>query len=207
MPLAANNPLRGAYSPTNNSADNVRYVRHTVRGNFRFILRQAGSPGAARFANGPAAFPLRVCSRVVGPRIFPAPSRRKTLSPPRHSLKSVSSFSSRRLPPGNKSREGPHPFPRLLSHPPQGGAGQQRLSASSRLRSRVFSVRARPAFDRASASGGLAFRRLFRLRLQSFFTPPRRLPVRRSRRATGATAAFAATADRAFPLQAQHYAP
>lgn len=88
-------------------------------------------------------------------------------------------------PPGNKSREGPHPFPRLLSPPPQGGAGQQRLSASSGLRSRVFSLRARPAFNRASASGGLAFRRLFRLRLQSFFTPLRRLPVRRSRRFRG----------------------
>ena len=169
-------------------------------GIFGFLFGRREGRGLARFANGPAAFPLRVCSRVVGPRIFPAPSRRKTLSPPRHSLKSVSSFSSRRLPPGNKSREGPHPFPRLLSHPPQGGAGQQRLSASSRLRSRVFSVRARPAFDRASASGGLAFRRLFRLRLQSFFTPPRRLPVRRSRCATGAPPLSRRRADRAFPL-------
>lgn len=146
----------GAPSPTNNISDNVRYVRHEVRGQFSLSLSAGGKSGnrslCERFRRLSAPR-LLACGRV-----FPASVCRKSFSPPRLSSSAFVSFSSRHHPPGTSFREGPHPIPWLFSSPPQGGRRKQHLSASPGLRSRVFSLRARPAFDRASASDTALFR-------------------------------------------------
>lgn len=120
MPLAANNPLRGACSPTNNSADNVRYVRHAVRGNFRFSLRQAGRPGARSLRKRPRGLSApRLLASGAGLSRF---RLSQVVFSTALTSKFVSSLFVASPPPGNSAGRAPAQSPVLRSSPRRGAA-------------------------------------------------------------------------------------
>jgi len=139
----------GACSPTNNISDNVRYVRLLRKAAILIVSfgrLQAGGPLASQ--TGPPSFSGAFARESVRRSRF---RLSQAFSPPRLTSKFVSSLFVASPPPGNSAGRAPAHSPSLAVVAPQGGGVRKRLSASSGLRSRVFSLRARPAFDRASA--------------------------------------------------------
>lgn len=164
LPLAANKPLRGRVRRPTTSA--IMFVMFAC-----FARRQFSSSLSAGFKPGARSLRKRA-RRLSAARLLASGAGLSRFRLSQVVFSTASNFkirfiSLRRVStPRQFCREGPHPFPRLAVVAPQGGGVRKRLSASSGLRSRVFSLRSQTAFDRASApavslfgvSSGFAFK-------------------------------------------------